>query len=69
MTDLNPLRWTNVIVNDREIHCIPLNDNLRHLCETDKCWCQPREAPDGLMYLHQSADGRELYAQGILKHH
>lgn len=48
------------------IHVVPLNDVKAHR-ERDcgECWCAPRveRHGDGVVVIHNSADGRELVEQ------
>lgn len=51
-------------------HIYPLNDLKEHETNGENCWCEPTEeeiANNGLLIIHNSADGRELYEQGIRK--
>lgn len=48
-------------------HVVPCNDlRIHQLCWT--CWCLPVVDPEApFMANHNSADGRELYEQGVAK--
>lgn len=51
-------------------HIYPLNDLKEHETDSKKCWCSPQEEeipPCGLLVIHNSADGREQYENGIRK--
>ena len=49
------------------VHVIPINDIQNHIL-SQECWCQPYEDPDcDGVWIHTSADGRELYEAGVLK--
>ena len=44
------------------LHVVPLDDLRPHLLHRT-CWCQPRLDPqcDAPIYIHNAADGRELF--------
>ena len=43
-----------------EYHVVPIGDLKDHVC-SEHCWCEPKMDPDGdgLIYIHNSLDGRE----------
>lgn len=47
------------------LHVYPLNDEREHDIETSMCWCNPTmEIVNGeMLFIHNSADGRELIEQ------
>lgn len=48
-------------------HVIPLNDLQDHIL-SPRCWCSPHEDDDCEgVWIHNSADARELYDSGALK--
>jgi hypothetical protein len=51
-------------------HYVPLDDCREHIADPN-CWCEPVYEVDeeGELYLHNSADGREAYQDGIRKPH
>ncbi len=60
------MRWRAVYTATNERHVLPLAD-LREHAEQPSCWCRPKYE-DGI-YIHHSADRRELYETGELKRH
>ena len=53
-------------------HIVPGDDDLEHVHEDrGNCWCRPEIEEDGIGWLviHNAADGRERYEQGIRKPH
>lgn len=54
------------------IHIVPIGDSRDHVA-SEACWCSPEEDPDdneyGLapVFIHNSADGREAFEQGLRK--
>lgn len=50
------------------MHIVPVDDVKEHLLARDgRCWCNPRVEWNGLVYVHNSADGREDYEEGRRK--
>ncbi len=49
-----------------DIHVHPKNDLREHVMARD-CWCQPRcqQEGNGVIVVHQSADGRELIEESL----
>lgn len=46
---------------------IPLNDLRDHVCGS-QCWCNPVEDDEVVgLFVHKSADGRELFETGARK--
>lgn len=60
-------------MDDKEVmHVYPLHDLREHdVNSSGACWCSPAlsVAPNGVIYIHTSADGREAYEEGRRKPH
>lgn len=48
-------------------HVYPLNDLKEHQTDGRQCWCNPTIEECGYLIIHNSADGREDYENGIRK--
>jgi hypothetical protein len=51
-------------------HVVPVDDIRQHICDKDQhCWCNPVYDAEHDIYVHNSADGREAYEDGLRKPH
>ena len=54
--------------DDYNIHVVPLKDRKKHIEHFNKCWCNPKIIYENghRIYVHNSADGRELVEEANL---
>lgn len=54
-------------ITDAETHIVPRDDLKSHVVE-QSCWCSPTENEYfPALWVHRSADGREMYETGAKK--
>ena len=46
------------------IHVLPIDDIIQHIEIGTGCWCTPSIKEDGMLVVHNSADGREYKERG-----
>jgi len=46
------------------IHVLPIDDIIQHIEIGTGCWCTPSIEEDGMLVVHNSADGREYKERG-----